>query len=462
MSQKWLDEQSSESPSVASHTSLEDVLIVDTVELARAVVKRLMELHCTEQPIYHACDTETTDIDVTSQTPVGHGRVICLSVYCGPHVDFSACQTEAQQGRMVEPRKLTKLWVDTYGGEGEQVLEVFKPYLEAEHIKKVWHNYSFDRAVLWNHGIDARGFGGDTMHMARLWDSNRQAKGGGAGYSLASLSNDRKAMAGAPDDIRRDIAKHAKTSMKKLFGKRNRKKDGTEGKLTVLPEMTELQTGEATRDQWIQYSCRDTESTWFLRESLEQHLRAQHCQPCAVMVGMGFKPPATLWAFYERYYRDFGELLTDMERAGFKVNREHLRNAQTQAEADQKAANLYFRKWASRYCEDAQHMNLSSGAQIRQLLFAGVANSLPGKDGVPTERVFQVLNADGYKEPGKEEKPPKKNRPVRLHGLKVTRKTAWKHGSTPNSHPNPKWVQGRKGEWGRTTSRAGTTMCSAF
>jgi hypothetical protein len=51
-----------------------------------------------------------------------------------------------------------------------------------------------------------------------------QAKGGGAGYSLASLSNDRKAMAGAPDDVRRDIAKHAKTSMKKLFGRRNLKK----------------------------------------------------------------------------------------------------------------------------------------------------------------------------------------------------------------------------------------------
>lgn len=69
------------------------------------------------------------------------------------------------------------------------------------------------------------------------------------------------------------------------------------------------------------------------------------------------------------------------EREGFKVNREHLRNAQTKAEADQMAANLYFRKWASLYCEDAQHMNLSSGAQIRQLLFAGVANSIPGKEG---------------------------------------------------------------------------------
>jgi hypothetical protein len=41
---------------------------------------------------------------------------------------------------------------------------------------------------------------------------------------------------------------------------------------------------------------------------------------------------------------------------------------------------------------------------------------------VPPERVFQVPNTDGYKEPGKEEKPPKKNRPVRLHGLRVNNK----------------------------------------
>lgn len=68
MSQKWLDEQSNVAAAVST---LEDVLIVDTVELARAVVRRLMELHCDEQPIYHACDTETTDIDVTSQTPIG-------------------------------------------------------------------------------------------------------------------------------------------------------------------------------------------------------------------------------------------------------------------------------------------------------------------------------------------------------------------------------------------------------
>jgi hypothetical protein len=50
---------------------------------------------------------------------------------------------------------------------------------------QVWHNYSFDRAVFGNHGIDVRGFGGDTMHMARLWSAARIR-----GYSLEALSKD--------------------------------------------------------------------------------------------------------------------------------------------------------------------------------------------------------------------------------------------------------------------------------
>lgn len=39
--------------------------------------------------------------------------------------------------------------------------------------KKAWHNYGFDRHVLYNHDIDCQGLVGDTMHMARLWDTSR-------------------------------------------------------------------------------------------------------------------------------------------------------------------------------------------------------------------------------------------------------------------------------------------------
>ena len=56
------------------------------------------------------------------QSPVGNGRVVCFSVYCGPDVDFG-------NGPM--------LWVDTMEGEGrvgEHILHVFKEYLEDPEV----------------------------------------------------------------------------------------------------------------------------------------------------------------------------------------------------------------------------------------------------------------------------------------------------------------------------------------
>ncbi len=64
-----------------------------------------------------------------------------------------------------------------------------RDYLEDPAIKKIYHHYSFDHHVLVQSGITPRGFGGDTMQMARLWDSSRMMEGGG--YSLAGIpSND--------------------------------------------------------------------------------------------------------------------------------------------------------------------------------------------------------------------------------------------------------------------------------
>lgn len=66
----------------------------------------------------------------------------------------------------------------------KEMFDIFKEFFEDDSIQKAWHNYSFDRHVLGNHGINCQGFRADTMHMARLWDSSRQGKG----YSLESLT----------------------------------------------------------------------------------------------------------------------------------------------------------------------------------------------------------------------------------------------------------------------------------
>ena len=71
----------------------------------------------------------------------------------------------------------------------DAIWEAFQGFWEDAGVRKVWHNYSFDRHVLGNvrvggRPVQAAGFYGDTMHMARLWDSSRKGKG----YSLEALS----------------------------------------------------------------------------------------------------------------------------------------------------------------------------------------------------------------------------------------------------------------------------------
>ena len=70
--------------------------------------------------------------------------------------------------------------------EARQTLEAFREFFQDPRIHKAWHNYSFDRHVMFNtHQVDCQGLAGDTVHMARLWSSSRKGK---LNYSLESLS----------------------------------------------------------------------------------------------------------------------------------------------------------------------------------------------------------------------------------------------------------------------------------
>lgn len=60
----------------------------------------------------------------------------------------------------------------------------FKDYLEDPMYLKCFHNYGYDRHIFFNHGIDVKGFGGDTMHMARLFDPSKMPNQ----YALSALS----------------------------------------------------------------------------------------------------------------------------------------------------------------------------------------------------------------------------------------------------------------------------------
>jgi hypothetical protein len=395
--------------------------LVRTVAEAERAVEYLTQ-NKLEKNVF-AVDTETEGIDPTEQTPVGNGRVVCFSVYCGPSVDFSdigetldlsdviAHATAQKAARIAEaapaaapeqapakmastaasrrgesgaphdadaeaatgnedgaaagaaelgtaqhraqevlskdaevdataskqkgapPSKSKRLWVDTAGEEGEAVMQVFKAWLENPKFKKVFHNWSFDSHMFANHGVLVKGFNGDTLHMGRLWDSSRSMAGG---YKLSSLCH--------------DLLGWGKTDMKVAFGKHKPKADGTPGKTILLPSSLELQTGEDEQifRRWVHYSTYDSLCTYHLYMKLRKELEDTEWNPDAVMsqtVLLGAKvtdpsarptePIAKLAAqarggamakhrnllhLYEKCWKPFGEILTDIERNGVFVD----------------------------------------------------------------------------------------------------------------------------------------------
>ena len=82
-----------------------------------------------------------------------------------------------------------------------------------------------------------------------------------------------------------------------------------------------------------------------------------------------------MWELYERYWLRFGEILTDMEAEGMKVDVAYLAAQQERAEGEREAALRTFREWVEAQCPGGRYMNASSVKQIQTLLFGGYVNA---------------------------------------------------------------------------------------
>ena len=327
--------------------------IVRTKEDAEKVLKVLQSAG---SDLFHACDTEVMAIDLTSQGPVGNGFVTCVSVYSGPDFDYGLGDGPG-----------TCLWIDNLD-DAFDILQIFKPWFENEKHLKVWHNYGFDRHVMWNHGIDVKGFGGDTMHMARLENTARARSsiGKGTGYSLEALTE--------------ELLKVRKKPMKEIFGVKRLRKDGTEGNMVDIPPVEVMQRDPKHRIPWIQYSSYDAKGTWMIREELAKRLQKK-----------SWFNGRDLLEYYMLHMRPFGEVLTDMERRGIRVDaRDYLAKVEDQAREDRAYHSRVFREWAAEQIgPDGWALNTASSVQLQTFLFGGCRNNKTG-DLTEAVRVFKV------------------------------------------------------------------------
>ena len=116
-----------------------------------------------------------------------------------------------------------------------------------------------------------------------------------------------------------------KINIKETFGFYKQLKDGTEGKILMFPDIEEMHTDERYVRSWVDYSTFDAEITYFLREALAHKL---------TQLKTGEEEMADMSELYAKYWLPFGELLTDMERVGFKIDVGYLKEIELTAERD--------------------------------------------------------------------------------------------------------------------------------
>jgi DNA polymerase-1 len=217
------------------------------------------------------------------------------------------------------------------------------------------------------------------MHLARLYDPSRVPHD----YSLASLStiyekeiaavkarifaHIRKSQAGCPGKLQclanyeQTSRKAKKIDLKHTFGFYKPLKNGQPGKTLAFPNIEEMHTTPKYVEKWVEYSSFDAEITFFLREALVFEL----CQ-----LPLHNEDMKNMYDLYCKYWRPFGELLTDMERRGLKIDLPHLRRIQTEAENERNAHLIKFLSWVNTVAPNTREFNPSSPAQMQQLLFA--------------------------------------------------------------------------------------------
>lgn len=93
----------------SSDNLLPGVNIITTPEECKRCVDILMN---SEEAIA-AWDTETMDLDIKQEAPVGRGKILCASFFAGPFLNFG---------------RGSKVFVDNFG-HNAGLIDYFKPYL---------------------------------------------------------------------------------------------------------------------------------------------------------------------------------------------------------------------------------------------------------------------------------------------------------------------------------------------
>lgn len=327
---------------VKYRTDLKNVTIIDTCSRAAFAIDKLLRL-----PSERKVAWSTQHAPHHSFAP--NTPTVTAAVFAGGDVDFgNGSYMFICAGDVAERQRIWKL---------------FQTYFEDEAVRKVWFDYPISAHHLSLLGITTRGYVADIHQLLGM--------------------NNRK---GLPLDL--DIlSKEVVFSRKKAKAKRVLNYNDLSIQ-TPRPWLEPPTTPEQNPDRvWIARACHDASQIYHIEARLDDTLR-----PCQVH---NHNSIFNLRQSFRRFFAPFSDLLHDMYRTGVHISPHKLSQQQHDATESIESLELKFRHWAFWHSPDAWHMDLASSSQLRQLLFAPIANARNADDKLDAEKQFEITDATG-------------------------------------------------------------------
>ena len=308
-------------------------------------------------------DTETVDVNLDKQGPVGNGRIICWSVAW-------------LAGGVIE-RRLIPNWDPAHAG----YLRILAPWLESAAHPKVGANVlGFDKHIFANHGIVLRGVTSDVVRKSRLAYSSKEVK-----HDLKSLMRRYLGWAAVDYDT---LFTRPKRNKPKVY-KRTQVRKGVlyiEGEVGTFSwtQREFIPLTEVVRDypqrleQLIEYATLDAAGPVALEPFLDEQLR---------------KLPArqgTNLDLYQRTWHPFCELLTELEQRGVTLDSQACREGELRARADVERYDQEVKSYEGVPAD----INLGSSDQLRELLYR--TWGLPRSPICGTLKAIKATDPDEY------------------------------------------------------------------
>lgn len=303
--------------------TLKDVTIIEGVNDAVPVVKKLMELGPERNVAW------STQIMRNPQT--GIIPSLTMSAYAGKDVDFG-------NGPHLFIRSQDE-------AEGGKIWKLLKSYFEDELCTKVWFNYPSMRKVFVRQGIGPCGFGADVVSMASLTTEP---------VKHATLDGLAEVFL-KPTDLCKDISIPAKSALKR-------------------PCESTIETAGAVADAvWIGRACADAALIYSLFERLREMLKSSEIQ--GANSTLDFQSEfGNLYEVYNNFFAPLVVQLYEMQTHGMSVNKHVLDGEENRNQDEMRAREARFLQWACEFSPDAAFMDTGSSRQLRQLLFAPCDN----------------------------------------------------------------------------------------